>query len=124
MQKLLWLALAGAMGTLARYGLAGAAQRAFGGDFPWGTFTVNLLGCFVAGLFWSLAESRLSISGQMRVIILMGFMGAFTTFSAYVLETGELLRDAQWLWAAGNVVLQNGCGIVLFFLGLAAGRFI
>lgn len=124
MQKFLWLALAGAMGTLARYGLAGAAQRAFGGDFPWGTFTVNLLGCFVAGLFWSLAESRLNISGQMRVIILMGFMGAFTTFSAYVLETGELLRDAQWLWATGNIVLQNGCGIILFFLGLTVGRLI
>ena len=124
MQKLLWLALAGAMGTLARYGLAGVAQRTLGGDFPWGTLTVNLLGCVVAGLFWSLAGSRLSISGQMRVIILMGFMGAFTTFSAYALETGELLRDAQWLWATGNIALQNGFGIVLFFLGLAAGRFV
>jgi CrcB protein len=121
-QKLLWLAIAGAAGTLSRYGLAGAAQRFFGGEFPWGTLVVNLLGCFLAGVVWSLAEVRLSISGQMRVIVLMGFMGAFTTFSAYMLETGELLRDAQWAWALGNVALQNGFGIILFFLGMAAGR--
>jgi CrcB protein len=123
-QKLFWLALAGAMGTLTRYGLAGAVQRAFGGEFPWGTLAANLVGCFFAGMFWSLAESRLSISGQMRTIVLMGFMGAFTTFSAFMLETGELLRDAQWFWAVGNVALQNGFGILLFFLGLAVGRFV
>ena len=123
-QKLLWLALAGALGTLARYGVAGTAQRVFGGEFPWGTLAANLVGCFLAGLFWSVAESRLSISGQMRTIVLMGFMGAFTTFSAFMLETGELLRDAQWSWALGNIALQNILGLTLFFIGLGIGRFI
>ena len=123
-QKLFWLALAGALGTLARYGVAGTAQRAFGGEFPWGTLAANLVGCFLAGLFWSMAESRLSISGQMRTIVLMGFMGAFTTFSAFMLETGELLRDAQWSWALGNIALQNILGLILFFIGLGIGRFI
>ena len=123
-QKLFWLAVAGALGTLTRYGLAGAVQRAFDGKFPWGTVSVNLVGCFLAGTFWSLAESRLSISGQMRAVVLMGFMGAFTTFSAFTLETGQLLRDAQWSWALGNVALQNVCGIILFFVGLAIGRFV
>jgi CrcB protein len=124
LQKLLLLAVAGALGTLARYGIAGTAQRAFGGEFPWGTLAANLIGCFCAGMFWSLAESRLSISGQTRTIVLMGFMGAFTTFSAFMLETGELLRDAQWSWALGNVAAQNVCGLVLFFAGLFIGRFI
>ena len=123
-QKLFWLALAGALGTLARYGVVGTAQRAFGGEFPWGTLAANLVGCFLAGLFWSMAESRLSISGQMRTIVLMGFMGAFTTFSAFMLETGELLRDAQWSWALGNIALQNILGLILFFFGLGIGRFI
>lgn len=123
-QKLFWLALAGALGTMTRYGLTGMAQRAFGGEFPWGTLTVNLAGCFLAGVFWSLAESRLNISGQTRMIVLMGFMGAFTTFSAYALETGQLLRDAQWAWALGNITLQNGCGILVFLIGLAIGRFV
>ncbi len=124
LQKLLLLAGAGALGTLARYGISGAAQRAFGGEFPWGTLAANMVGCFLAGAFWSLAETRLSISGQTRTIVLMGFMGAFTTFSAYMLETGEMLRGAQWSWALGNVALQNCGGIVLFFIGLAVGRFI
>jgi len=123
-QKLFWLALAGALGTLARYGVAGTAQRVFGGEFPWGTLAANLVGCFLAGLFWSVAESRLSISGQMRTIVLMGFMGAFTTFSAFMLETSELLRDAQWSWALGNIALQNILGLILFFIGLGIGRFI
>ena len=96
----------------------------FGGEFPWGTLAANLIGCFLAGAFWSVAESRLSISGQTRTIVLMGFMGAFTTFSAFMLETGQLVRDAQWSWALGNVALQNCCGIVLFFCGLAVGRLI
>ncbi len=124
LQKLLWLALAGAVGTLARYGLAGTVQRMFGAEFPWGTLAVNLLGCFLAGFIWAAAETRLTVSGQTRTILLMGFMGAFTTFSAFVLETGELLRDAQWSWAAGNIAAQNISGIILFFLGMAAGRFV
>ena len=95
-----------------------------GGEFPWGTLASNLAGCFFAGMFWSLAENRLSISGQTRTIVLMGFMGAFTTFSAFMLETGGLLRDAQWSWALGNMAMQNVCGLVLFFFGLAIGRLI
>ena len=124
LQKFLLLAVAGALGTLARYGVSGAAQRILGGEFPWGTMAANLIGCFLAGAFWSLAESRMSISGQTRTIVLMGFMGAFTTFSAFMLETGELLRDAQWSWALGNVALQNFLGLALFFIGLAVGRFV
>jgi CrcB protein len=123
-QKLFWLALAGALGTLTRYSLAGAVQRFSGDEFPWGTLAVNLAGCFLAGMFWSIAESRLSISSQIRVVILLGFMGAFTTFSAYALETGQLLRDAQWAWAFGNVAVQNVCGILLFLVGLRIGRFL
>ena len=124
LQKLILLAGAGALGTLARYGLAGAVQRSFVGEFPWGTMAANMTGCFLAGLFWSLAENRLSISGEMRAIVLIGFMGAFTTFSAFVLETGGLLRDSQWSWALANIAFQNVFGLALFFLGLAIGRFI
>ena len=57
-------------------------------------------------------------------IYLVGFMGAFTTFSAFMLETGELLRDGQWSWALANVGAQNCCGLALFFLGLAVGRIV
>lgn len=124
MQKFLFLALAGMAGTLARYGLAGAVQRLAGSDFPWGTLAVNVSGCFLAGLFWAWSEDRISVSGETRVIILMGFMGAFTTFSTFALETTAFLRDSQWLRACGNMAAHNGIGLVAMFLGLATGRVI
>ncbi len=122
--KLILLALAGALGTLSRYGLAGFVHRFIGPSFPWGTLTVNIVGCFIAGLLWTLFESRWPVSGETRTIILVGFMGAFTTFSAMILETSELIRSAEWLYAAGNLSLQNGIGFAAIFAGTALGRMI
>lgn len=122
MTKLLWLAGAGALGTLARYGLGGLVQRLHQSTFPWGTFVVNALGCFIFGLVWSLAEERLVIGGETRAIILVGFMGAFTTFSTFAFETAAMLRDAEWLLAAANLLAHNGLGLVAFFLGVGLGR--
>ena len=121
-QKLLGLAIAGACGTLLRYVLAGVAQRASGSEFPWGTAAVNVAGCFLAGAFWAYAQERINISGEMRTILLVGFLGAFTTFSAFMLETSALLRDAQWMSALGNLLFQNIVGVVFLLLGLALGR--
>ncbi len=120
--KLAYLSLAGALGTLTRYGLAGLVHKINGASFPWGTLAVNLAGCFLAGLLWSLFESRWPVSGQTRVLILVGFMGAFTTFSAFILETGQLMRSAQWVAAAANCMAQNGLGIAALFAGMAVGR--
>ena len=122
--KLILLALAGSIGTLARYFLGGAVQRLTGGAFPWGTFAVNMTGTLLFGLVWSLAEDRLVISSEARTIILVGFMGAFTTFSSFMFETGELMRDSQWALAFGNIALQNLTGILFLFIGFAIGRLI
>lgn len=122
LQKLLWLALAGAAGTLARYGLSGLVQRLPAVQFPYGTLAVNVVGCFLAGAFWAFVEDRAGVSGQVRMVVLVGFMGAFTTFSAFALETGGLLRDGEWTWALGNVLLNNVLGIGAFVAGVAAGR--
>jgi fluoride exporter len=122
LQKLVLLALMGAVGTLARYGLQGLVQSWTGQGFPWGTLAVNVVGCFLFGLVWCLAEERMVISGQTRVIILVGFMGAFTTFSSFAFETGQLMRDSQWWMAVGNVAAQNILGVVFLFLGFALGR--
>jgi CrcB protein len=121
-QKCALIALAGAAGTLARYGLSGLVQRWGGIAFPWGTWSVNLLGCFAFGMVWTLAEDRLIISGETRFIVLTGFMGAFTTFSTFAYETADLLRDGSWYLAAGNVLGQNVLGIAGVLLGLATGR--
>jgi CrcB protein len=121
-QKLLWIALAGSVGTLARYGLGGFVQGLCGKVFPWGTITVNLLGCLLFGAVWSALEERWPTSGQTRMIILVGFMGAFTTFSTFIFEIEELLRDAEWLPALGYFSVHNFGGIAALLAGLALGR--
>jgi CrcB protein len=122
--RLLLLVVAGSAGTLCRYGLAGLVQSGLGSRFPWGTLAVNVTGCLAAGLLFGLFETRWGLSGEARVIVLIGFLGAFTTFSGFMLETSELARDAQWLWAAGNLLLQNGLGAVALYAGLVASRLV
>lgn len=116
------MALAGGMGTLARYGAALAVQAVAGREFPWGTVAVNILGCFLFGLGWSVITHRYMLGDDVKLIVLTGFMGAFTTFSTYIFETQELLRAAQWWYAAANLLLQNTLGLGALIAGAALGR--
>ncbi len=122
MQKVLLIGLAGALGTLARYGMAGAVQRMVGTSFPWGTVTVNIAGCFLAGLLWALLDKKIHLDPGLQLAIFIGFMGAFTTFSTYILETGHLLRQDAWLHAGINILLQNAVGLCSLAVGVALGR--
>lgn len=127
--KILLIALAGALGTLARYGVSGVVQRAFnsGGvaaGFPTGTLAVNIIGCFLFGVIWTLSEERFLLSPQTRLIFLTGFMGAFTTFSTFGFESAQFIRDAQYSLAALNIIAQNVTGILAVFAGLIAARLI
>jgi len=118
---LLWIAIAGACGTLARYGLQALVASLRIASFPWGTLLVNSLGCFAFGLVWALAEERGRVTGAARTILLAGFMGAFTTWSSYVFETSHMLRQGAWWPAAANVLGQHVLGFALFFAGLRLG---
>lgn len=124
MQKLLLIAVAGGLGALSRYGLAGLVQRWTDSMFPWGTAVVNVIGCFLFGLLWVAMEERFSLSPETRVIVLTGFMGAFTTFSTYMFETQQLLEDSQYLTAFGNLGLQNALGLAAVILGLTLGKMV
>lgn len=122
MANLLALAIAGALGTLSRYWLSALVQRLIGTAFPWGTFAVNILGSFLFGLLWSLAEERKLLSAEARVIILTGFMGAFTTFSTFAFETAAYLRASQWTLAVANILAQLMVGLLAMFAGMAIAR--
>lgn len=124
MHKLLLIAIGGTLGTLGRYGLGGLVQERAGSAFPWGTVAVNLLGCFLFGLVTAVVAERASIEPGARALLLVGFMGAFTTFSTFMYETARLVQDGQYLWAGGNLLLQNAAGIVAVVAGLALGRLI
>jgi CrcB protein len=120
-KKLLFLALAGGAGTLSRYGLSGLIQRHLGSSFPWGTLFVNMLGCFLFGLLWDFLQRHIEISSEIRIIVLVGFLGSFTTFSSFIFETGQFLEHTQILTAVLNVAGETILGLAAFFLGSLVG---
>ena len=124
MNRLIWIAIAGGLGALSRYGLSVLIESFSIKPFPWGTVVVNVVGCFIFGVLWSFFDVRMhEANPEVRVAILVGFMGAFTTFSTYMFETSELIRESQWLSAFGNIAGQNLIGFGVLILGLSVGRF-
>ncbi len=122
LMKILYLSAGGAAGTVSRYCLSGLAQRLAGGSFPLGTLAVNMLGCLFFGAVWGFFENRLLPGSDVRLLVLTGFMGAFTTFSTYMFETAELVKYDQLAMALLNVVGQSAVGLILILLGIAFGR--
>ena len=114
--------LGGAAGALARYAIGVLSLKLFGPRYPWGTATVNLMGCFFIGLSVSLAaEGHWAMGPRARLFFVTGFLGAFTTFSTFALDTAGLLQ-AEMTLAFLNILLNNVGGIMLVFLGLWMGR--
>ena len=107
MEKALWIFLFGGTGTLMRFGISNYTQTLVGRTFPLSTLVVNCLGAFIFGLIWSLASEKGVLSPQLSSVILIGFAGAFTTFSTFSFETIQLFKnDHIWLGLT-NVFLNN-----------------
>ena len=122
--KIFLIALFGAIGTLARYGLQGAVQIRMGGTFPYGTLLINLTGCFLLGLIGQFTLNRIVISPDWRVAIAVGFFGGYTTFSSFGWETAKMLEDGEWLRASTYVGASVVFGLVLSIAGIRlANRF-
>jgi CrcB protein len=114
---LLAVALGGAIGAVTRYTLATAVHRVVPTLFPLGTFVVNVMGCLVFGLLAGLAEGRFVFQPVVRSFLLVGLLGAFTTFSTFAFESVELLRDGQIAWAVFNLGGQVFVGLVALWVG-------
>jgi CrcB protein len=108
------------LGTLLRYWLSGFVARQYGETFPWGTMAVNLIGCFLAGAVFYLTQERFLVSPVLRTIILIGFLGGFTTFSSYGLQTFTLLRDGEFGLALLNIGASNVFGLFMVWTGYVA----
>ncbi len=122
MERILWLAIAGAAGTLARYGAVVAFARYAPSGFPWGVFAVNIAGSLLFGIIWVGSEERGLISPNARLIALTGFMGAFTTFSTFAFDNVQLARGGSWLYMAGNLFVTNAAGVLAVLAGFRLGR--
>ncbi|MDX6693177.1 MAG: fluoride exporter [Blastocatellia bacterium] len=120
--KVLLIGLGGLLGTLGRYWLAGLVGERYGESFPLGTLAVNLVGCFLAGLLFYLMQERLLVNQTLRAIVMIGFLGGFTTFSAYGLQTFTLLRDGQFAFAALNLLVSNALGLLLVWAGYTLAK--
>jgi CrcB protein len=121
MRTVLGVAAAGAVGALARWGLAAWVGARFPG-FPWGTLVINVSGSFALGLLFVLLTERTGTSPAVRVALTTGLMGAYTTFSTFSLETFRLFEDGAVGLAGLNVLGNVSLGLVGVALGIGLGR--
>jgi CrcB protein len=121
----LWVAIGGALGSVGRFWLNGIISTRFGETFPWGTMLINITGSFVIGVIAALASPEGRMDSQSRAFatqfLMIGICGGYTTFSSFSLQTMNLLRDREWLYAGGNVILSVVLCMVAVWLGWLLG---
>jgi CrcB protein len=121
----LWVAIGGALGSVGRYWLSGLVAARFGETFPLGTLVINVTGSFLIGIFAALAVPEGRMDSQSRAFatqfLMIGICGGYTTFSSFSLQTLNLLRDREWLYAGGNVILSVILCMIAVWLGWLLG---
>jgi CrcB protein len=122
MVRFLWICLGGAVGTGARYLLSGWAARRFGTAFPYGTLAVNVVGSFLIGAVMHSALTTSQLSPDARVVIVIGALGGFTTYSGFNYETLQYLRDGAWLFGVLNILVMVTACLAAGIAGLASAR--
>jgi CrcB protein len=119
---LLLVGLGGFLGAIARYVMDGWVLGALGGAFPWGTLVINLSGAFALGLLFALSIERALLPADIRAPVMVGFLGAYTTFSTLTLETWRLAEDGSYGLALANMGGSMALGLIAVVAGLALGR--
>jgi CrcB protein len=124
LQQIWWVGLGGFLGANARYWLGTWIQARTGTDFPWGTFVINVSGSFILALFLTMVSERLALPRvpALRLVVAVGFVGAYTTFSTFEWETWGLLTTGGLLRAFANAFGSLASGFVAVWLGVLLGR--
>jgi CrcB protein len=119
---LLLIGAGGFLGAIARYVIDGRVTAWTGGGLPWGTFAVNMTGSFVLGVLFALIVERAAMPADLRGPLLIGFLGSYTTFSTFALESWRMLEDGAWLYATVNLAGSVLVGVAAVIAGIAIGR--
>lgn len=122
MTRILLIAAGGATGALLRYWLSIATHLLLGRDFPYGTLFVNVFGSLTMGLLYVFLFERMDVSPEVRAALVIGLLGAFTTFSTFSIETMNLIETGEQLKAGINIVLSVTLSLLGCWLGLVLGR--
>jgi fluoride exporter len=121
----LWVAIGGALGSVARFWVSGFVAERYGQTFPWGTIIANVSGSFLIGLIAALASPEGRFDSPTRAwatqFLMLGICGGYTTFSSFSLQTLNLIRDREWLYAGGNVLLSVVVCMIAVWLGWLLG---
>ncbi len=119
MASYFWIAIGSALGGMARYWCSGLTARLVGETFPWGTFLVNVVGCFIIGFFATLAgpDGRVFAGTLPRQFVMIGVLGGYTTFSSFSLQTLNLVQDGEWWLAGAYIVLSVVACLIAVWLG-------
>lgn len=122
MQTIIFIALGGALGAVLRYAVANGVHALIGRGFPYGTLTVNVLGSLMMGAMYIFFIERVSNNLSLRVMIITGFLGAFTTFSTFSIETFNLLENGEAFKALTNILVSVVLCLLAAWIGVVIGR--
>ena len=120
--KTFWVGLGGFLGANARYWLGGWVADRYGAQFPWGTFMINITGCFILGLFVTLITKKIMVASHWHLLVSIGFVGAYTTFSTFEYETFTLAESGAMWRALANVVFSVLAGFLAVWVGAKLAR--
>ncbi|PIE41237.1 MAG: fluoride efflux transporter CrcB [Gammaproteobacteria bacterium] len=120
--QILWVALGGALGAASRFALSSWVNQATSSSFPWGTYAVNILGSCVFGVLFVVIFSNQPHREELRLLVMVGFLGAFTTFSTFSFETVRLMESGLWPMALANILFSVITCILGAWVGMGIAR--
>ena len=124
MKQLIFIAVAGALGTVSRYGLSQFTHSILGKNFPWGTLVINVAGCFIIGLLATLFADTNAFSKEIQLAATVGFLGAFTTFSAFSYDSYTFFSSGTWEMGLMNIAANIIIGMLAVMGGVGAAKLI